>query len=173
MPKHLKLHSTDDIKLGKRTREVVEYAFDNPNLTYTELSKHFGISKARISQIMTHDKVIAAFPVLARRKLGSMVPKAMRRFGQLMEQNDNLEVSRKVVQGVLESKKVLDPEPKTQINIYQQMPVEELKRMVDDSKVIDIPLSDVEMVTDLASSLDNAPSGTKQFTPRNRHKHIQ
>ncbi len=136
-------------ELGPRAKQVVEYVFANPSTSQKLIAKHFGLSEGRVSQIMKSDRVLAAFPLLAKRRIKSMVPKAVERLGELMSQTENLEVSRKVVERVLDTEKVLESQPTTQINVFASLSTQDLARKLEeireapsnivDSEVVDLP----------------------------------
>jgi DNA-binding CsgD family transcriptional regulator len=134
------------VKLGPRAREVAEYVMEHPKAQQKEIAKALGISPQRVSQIVRNDRYLSALPGLARRELKAYVPQAIRRFKELGEQNENLEVSRKVVERALDTAKVLESEPKIQINVFQNMKNDELARIVDQSKPTIQDIVDVDLV---------------------------
>jgi hypothetical protein len=110
---------------------VAEYVLDNPRAKQIEISKALGIKACHVSKIVNTNKYLSALPGLARRKLKSMVPEAIERQRELMRQNDNLEVSRKVSASVLESQKVLESTPSVQVNVYQTMKTDDLLQKIN------------------------------------------
>jgi transcriptional regulator with XRE-family HTH domain len=119
---------------------------EHPKAQQKEIAKALGISPQRVSQIVRNDRYLSALPGLARRELKAYVPQAIRRFKELGEQNENLEVSRKVVERALDTAKVLESEPKIQINVFQNMKNDELARIVDQSKPTIQDIVDVDLV---------------------------
>jgi hypothetical protein len=101
------LNPDGSLTLTQRTQEILTFAFDNPTLTQKAIAQHFGVRESYISRMMNSDRVLAAYPLLAKRRMKSMVPKAMKRFDELMNQKDNPEVARKVSERVLLEQKVL------------------------------------------------------------------
>lgn len=136
------------IKLSPRIQEIVSFAFQNPNLNYTELSTHFNVSPQRISQIMHNERVLNAFPVLARRRIKSMIPKAINRLDYLMNQSDNMAVSEKVVSKILDSEKVLEPSPQKHIYELQFKSVEELQAIILNASSLPSAAIDAEIVSE-------------------------
>jgi predicted XRE-type DNA-binding protein len=132
--------------LTQRMQEIVEYAFNNPTSTQRQIAEHFGVSEQRISHVMKSDRVLAAFPVFAKRRLKAMVPMAVEKLGQLMNQKENLEVSRKVVERVLDTEKVLENHPTTQINVFQTMSSDDLMRKVEQITVAHGEVVDTDIV---------------------------
>lgn len=122
-----KARNSTDLNLTPAMSRVVSYAFDNPHKNRKELAKDLGISYTRVNVILKHPRVIAAYPILARYAIRGMVPQAVGKYRKLMEQTDNLEVSRKVTERVLESSKTLDVDPKVQVNVFNTMSNNDLK----------------------------------------------
>ncbi len=133
-------------KLHEKTRIIVEAHFEHPNLTQTDLAKKIGVPKQRVSAVLNHPRVQALFPVLARKKLKSMVPMAIKRLGQLANQDRNLEVSRKVTERVLDSEKVLEVQEIKIKNTFEVMPTDELTRIVKQNGDIANNAVDTELV---------------------------
>lgn len=98
------------------------------------------------------------YPILARQRIRDMVPMATKRLGELAEQNANLEVSRKVVERVLDTSKVLESEPKVQINIFNNMSTDELKHLVTDNRELPGTFTDAEVVSDVDTSVTDDAS---------------
>lgn len=128
--------------------EIVTYAFSNPKLTYTQLAEVFNVSVQRISQIMNSTKVISAFPLLAQRKRTALVPKAMGRLEDLMDQNVNLGVAEKVVSRILDSEKVLEPETRRVIHELQSKSTEELLELIHSAQALPKQAIDAEIVSE-------------------------
>jgi hypothetical protein len=63
--------------LAKRTQEIVDYAFANPHLSQGDIAIHFSLTKQRISNVMRSERVLALFPLLARRQRKSLMRKAL------------------------------------------------------------------------------------------------
>lgn len=115
------------LNLSKRVQEMVEYAFANPHLTQRAIAQHFDVSEQHISQVFKSKRVLAAYPLMARRRIKSLIPKATKRFEELMDQKDNLKVSYDVVTRVLSNEKVLDGE---EINVnlsLKDVPISEIE----------------------------------------------
>lgn len=134
--------------LGPRARQVIELVFANPKISNKEIAEQLGISGPRVSQIRNHPKFVACFPEMARRKVKSLIPKAMGKVEALLDQTANLEVSRKVMESVLASQKVLENQPTTQINVFQNMSVDDLKRKVDEISDMSAHVVDSSVVED-------------------------
>lgn len=128
------MNKDSSIQLSTRIAQVVTYAFANPDLSYTQLGKHFNISIQRISQIMNHPKVLASYPILARRRIKSLVPSAVKRLERLMNQNVNLNVSEKAVSKILDSEKVLEPSVRHIVHEIQTKSVKELQDIIQGGK---------------------------------------
>lgn len=135
-----------ETQLSSRMLDVVKYVFEHPTLTQREYAAHFGFSEGRISTILHHPKVLDAYPILARAKIKGMVPKAIKRFNELMEQNNNLVVSEKVTTRVLDSQKVLAPVEIKHTHELGNATIEELHRIVNQSQQILEPVIDGELV---------------------------
>lgn len=134
--------------LTSRMLEVVNFYFDNPSMTQQELADHFKMSKGRISVILHHPKVLDAYPILARARLKGMVPKAIKRFNQLMAQETNLGVAEKVTTRVLDSQKVLAPLEITHVHELGKATIEELHALVNQSQEIQQPVIDGSLAQD-------------------------
>lgn len=137
-----------EIELTPRITQIVFYYFEHPDLNYTELSKVFKISVARISQIMSHPKVLAAYPILAKRRIKSMVPKAINRLEELMIQDDNMQVAEKVASKILDSEKVLEPVERKIVHEIQLKSVKELQDIIEGSKSLPQPVIDADIVSE-------------------------
>jgi hypothetical protein len=139
-----------ELGIGPGASKIVIARFDYPTLSQLELAKKVGVSQPRIHAVLNHPKVIKAFPVLAHKRISGMMPKAVKKYEQLMDQTQNLEVSRKVTERVLESSKVLDSDPKVQVNIFQNMSNTDLKKYLQrDTTQMDTsegPVIDAEIV---------------------------
>lgn len=134
------------IQLGKRTREVVLFYFNNPSLTQAQVAAHFQISVPRVSQIMNSERVLAAFPLLAKQRVRSLVPKAVQRLDDLMSQNENMAVSEKVVSKILDQAHVLTPSPQVVIHELRMKTTQELQDIIDVGMKIQGPVIDAEIV---------------------------
>jgi hypothetical protein len=120
--------------MGPRCRAVLEYIFDHPRADVKEIAKAMGISANRIYQIKKHPKFMAFFPEMARRRFKAAVPELTSRALDLARQNENLGVAEKVVARVLDSQKVLESTPQTQINVFQTMSIDDLRRKIEGIK---------------------------------------
>lgn len=136
-----------EIILSPRISSIVSYYFANPELSYTQLAKHFDISIQRISQIMSHPKVLESYPLLAKRRIKSLVPKAISRMEYLMKQSVNLQVSEKVVSKILDSEKVLEPVERRIIHEIQMKSVKELQDIIQGGKDLPRQVIEAEIVT--------------------------
>ena len=139
-------HLVNPDDLGPRAKLVLEYVFEHPKATNREIAQVMGISDARVSRIRKHPKFMAAFPSKARARAKALIPQAMGKLEALMEQTENLEVSRKVVADVLATGKVLENAPTTQINVFQTMSQDELMRKVDKIRVVDPDVIDTDLI---------------------------
>lgn len=133
--------------LGPRCRQVLEYIFEHPRADVKEIGKALGMSISRVYQIRKHPKFQAMFPEMARRKVKGLIPKAVDKLERLLEQSDNLEVSRKVTESVLGSQKVLENQPQTQINVFQTMSIDDLKRKLDDIRTTPSDVVDTDVIS--------------------------
>ncbi len=138
----------NELKLTPRITEIVSLYFNDPSQSYTALAKSVGVSVARVSAIMNHPKVLAAYPILARSRIKSMVPKAVHRLERLMNQNENYAVSEKVVSKILDSEKVLEPSPQRFIHEIQMKSVSELQEIIDKSKALPQVILDAEIISE-------------------------
>ena len=135
-----------DLKIQARARKVIALRFEHPDWTYMQLAHAVGLSHQRIAFILNHPRVLAAMPLIARQRIAGMVPKASKRLTELMEQNVNLEVSRKVTERVLTEKKVLDvPETKVVAEITLKT-VDELRKMVQEAASVPQTVIEAELV---------------------------
>lgn len=146
-------------ELGPRVKAVLEYVFEHPRASVKEIAKVMGVSEERIYKIRKHPKFQAHFPAMARKKLKEAVPQLTGRFLELAMQNENLGVAEKVVARALDSQKVLESTPQTQINVFQTMSIDELKRKLDQSSIVPgnvvdttITSTSPELGSDLSSS---------------------
>lgn len=128
-------------ELTPRMKQVVQAIFDNPRATQKEIGKILGISDSRVNQILRSNRVLEAFPTLAKTRIKQLVPKAVNRFEKLLEQQANPEVARKVTEKILETQGVLAPDTKVQVNIIAQMSTEKVAERV--SEGMKIPVKDV------------------------------
>lgn len=142
--KHLVFN--EELGLGPMVLKVVECHLLNPNWTQEQIAKECGVSQPRVSSILRHKKVIAAFPILARRKMRSMVPKAVRKFEELMDQTENLEVSRKVTERVLTESKVLDAPEIHVKNSVEVKTTDELQQILKQATSLPTNVVDAELV---------------------------
>src|SRR3954465_3732764 len=100
-----------ELSIGKRSLEIALYQFNNPGLSQTAVAEAMGVSVQRVNQVLNSDRVLNAFPLLAKRKVRSLVPKAVGRLEELMNQDLNMAVSEKVVSKILDQADVLSPQP--------------------------------------------------------------
>jgi hypothetical protein len=135
-------------ELGPRARALLEYVFEHPKATVKEMAQAMGISENRVYQIKANPKFQSCFPEMARRKLKAAVPGLTKRYLDLADQNENLGVAEKVVSRVLDSQKVLENQPQTQINIYQNMTVSDLRHKVEQISQIPNDVIDTEALAD-------------------------
>jgi hypothetical protein len=143
--KSIRKHEPKD--LTQRTSDIVRYVFDNPSATQKQIAAAFSLSPQRISQILGSQRVLAAFPLIARTRRKSLIPKAVQVERQLLE-SENDEVRRKVVASVYQDHKISDPQPSVQVNVFQTLPESELKSMLGapsvkvdaiDAEIVDTP----------------------------------
>ena len=142
------MNTRNEISLTPRITEIVTYYFANPSNTYTDLATHFNLSLARISQIMNHPKVLASYPILAKRRIKSMLPKAVERLDHLMNQSENYAVSEKVVSKILDSEKILEQSPRTIIHEIQMKSVKELQDIIQDAATLPQQVIEAEIVAE-------------------------
>lgn len=140
-----------ELKLTPRIEQIVSFYFNNPRMSYTDLGVQFGISVQRISAIMANPRVLNAYPVLAKRKIKSMVPRAIDRLGELMDQNFNMAVSEKIASKILDSEKVLEPATHKIIHELQLKSVKELQTIIEGAKAVPQQVFDGEIVVDVPS----------------------
>lgn len=134
--------------LTPRITEILTFVFTNPMLNQRQIADHFGITESRISQIMSSDRVVAAFPLLAKRSLKSMVPKAMKRYGELLQQDAAPDVARKVAEKILDTNHVLEPEKIEHIHSLSEKSLDELVQIINGAKQLPSPIIDTEVVSD-------------------------
>lgn len=89
-------------RLGVRTREIIECYFANPTKTRDEIASMLGITGPRVSQVLHHPRVVRAFPILAQRRLGSLIPKALGAQEEIITQSVNLVAKDKASARILE-----------------------------------------------------------------------
>lgn len=135
--------------LTQRQLEIVNFVFDNPQLKQEDVAKALGVTPGRISVILNHPKVLDAYPILARARVKGMVPRAVVRFSQLMEQGANLGVSEKVTTRVLDSQKILNPVEIKHTHELGRATIDELQRIVGESRQIHEPVIEGEIVPEL------------------------
>lgn len=135
-----------DLQLSNRITQIISYYFQNPNSRYKDLADKFNVSLPRISQIMNHPRVINAYPILAKRRIKSLVPKAVHKLENLMEQNVNLGVSEKVVSRILDSEKVLEPQERKVIHELQMKSTEELQQIIDNASKLPKQVIEAEII---------------------------
>lgn len=138
----------DKLHLTPRIQQILSYYFQYPTSTYQQLADHFEISIQRISQIMNHPRVLNAHPVLAKRRIKSLVPKAVGKLEQLMMQDSNMHVSEKVVSRILDSEKVLEPTERKVIHELQFKSVEELQNIIEGAKSLPTQAIEAEIITE-------------------------
>jgi hypothetical protein len=137
LSKHLRLTNKNDKPLGPVASKVVELRFEHPEWTQRQIAAQLNLKEYRVSEVLRSPRVQARYPILARQRLRNMVPQAVRRMGELMTQTENLEVSRKVTERVLDTEKVLENQPQIQVNVFQSLPESELKQLVDTQRIKD------------------------------------
>ena len=135
-----------ELTLSKRTQDLILYRFEHPKSTLKDIALAFNISIPRVSQILNSERVLQAYPLLARRKQRSLVPEALERRSELMNQNDNLGVAEKISSQILSQAGVLDPVPTVVIHELKLKTTEELQAIIDEGKKIQSPVIDAEIV---------------------------
>jgi hypothetical protein len=130
------LRKLDSKALTQRTSDIVRYVFDNPSATQKQIAAAFDLSPQRISQILGSQRVLAAFPLIARTRRKSLIPKAVQVERELLD-SENDEVRRKVVASVYSDHKISESEPQIQVNVFQSLPESELKQLVDTQRIKD------------------------------------
>lgn len=141
-----------EIKLTPRIQEILTYYFNYPTSSYKEIAEHFGISIQRISQIMNHPRVLEAHPILAKRRIKSLVPKAVGKLEELMMQTTNMNVSEKVVSKILDSEKVLEPQERKIVHELQFKSTQDLQKIIQDAQALPQPVFEAEIVSDTAET---------------------
>ena len=137
-----------DLMLGPRAAQILEAHFDHPNMNQGELAKMMGISQSRVSFVLRHPRVRKAFPGIAKHKITGLLAKATERYAKLMQQDDNLQVSLKATEGILKNEKVIDnTQTFVHKNQFELMRPEELSELINRAKAIEIPATDVEIVS--------------------------
>lgn len=141
--------------LGKRTREIAEFYFQNPTMSRKDMAAKLGVGESRISRVLTHPKVRACYKVLAQQMQKDMIPLASKVQRDLMAKGQNEAVREKVAARVLASEKVLDnaQEIRIQSDITIKS-VSELQQII--SSAIQSPQPDVVD----AELVDDAPDTT-------------
>lgn len=132
--------------LSPRMQQIALYQFEHPELTQTAIASHFGISVPRINQILNSERVLNSFPLLAKRKRRSLVPRALKRQEELMQQSENYAVAEKVSSQILEQAGVLEKQPSVVIHELRFKSTEELQAIVDAGKKISGPVIDAELI---------------------------
>lgn len=97
-----------DFRLGMNARRIVQLRFDHPEWTQERIAKEVGLSLSRTNAILNHPRVVACFPTVAKQRLANMVPKAMKAYEKLVDQDQNLQVKEKAAGRVLGENKVFD-----------------------------------------------------------------
>jgi hypothetical protein len=97
-----------EMRLGDKAKQIIQLRFDHPEWTQKQIATTVGISESRVSIILHHPKVVAALPIVAKERLRSMVPKAMKAYEKLVDQDVNLQVKEKAAGKVLGENKVFD-----------------------------------------------------------------
>lgn len=138
----------NEVTVGKRAHQIAQYVFDNPDKTYAQIGKDLGVNATRISAVLRNKRIIELFPILARRRIKGMMPQAVRRYQELMNQDVNLEVSRKVSESVLRESKVLESPDVTIRNTIELLPNEKLLEIIGKVKDVSGAVIDAEIVSD-------------------------
>lgn len=112
----------------------MEYTFSHPGATQKEIGAHFGLAPQRISAIFRSKRVQEAYPMLARQKRLSLIPKAVAVEEELLLRSRNDLVRHKVIERVYADHKISETQPTTQINVFQSMPNDELHRIIGVNK---------------------------------------
>lgn len=122
-------------ELTPRTLEIAEFYLTHPTYTYQALGNHFGITKGRISAILSSPRVTSKFPLLARRRVQShLLPKALARYENIIEHSENDAVAEKASARVLASENVFDAPKLTITNELSTKTIEELRMLVGRAK---------------------------------------
>lgn len=139
-----------EIQLGRQTLKIVEYYFDHPTYTQTQIAKDLGLSLSRINYVLNHDDVIKAYPIIStRRKQSRLIPKATKAYEDVLDQNDSIPAKEKAAARVLTDAKVFDA-PTIEIkNTFEIKPTDELIRLIQQGKqAANIPSVDTEVIPD-------------------------
>jgi hypothetical protein len=137
-----------DLRLKDNAKKLLVLRFEHPDWSYERLSQEVGLSKARISTILNHPRVLAALPHIARQRIKQLVPKATKAMEQLVEQNDNLMVKEKVVSRVLANEKVLDAPEIIVKNEITLKTVTELQQMVQSAGLMPTNVVETSLYTE-------------------------
>mgnify|MGYP000570491348 CR=1 FL=1 len=141
--------SHSEAGLGPRASEILQYVFDHPECTQKQVADAVGVSRPRVSYIVGHPKVLKAFPILARRRMSGMLPQAVKRFETLMNQDENLEVSRKVVEQILKTEGVIENVQHIEVkNTTEIKTTEELKQLIERARDLPPSVIDAEIIVD-------------------------
>ena len=105
---HITFTLPSDLKIRENAKRVLQIKFEHPDWTHEQIAKVVGVSRSRVGAILTHPRVLAAMPFIARQHLGGMVPEALKTYQDLIKQRDNLQVAEKASNKVLTEKKVFD-----------------------------------------------------------------
>lgn len=132
-------------EISPRLKQIVEFVFDNPGLTHRQLAAKLGLSHGRISQVLNHERVIAYYPVLAKRQYNGLIPKALRAQAELVDLKSNPMVRDKASARVLEAANILNSQPLVQVNVLSQLTEDELRRKIDQSTKLTPPSIDTEL----------------------------
>jgi hypothetical protein len=143
-----KLRDGTEIQIGPRVAQILEYVFDHPTAAPKDIAKHFGISAARVYQVVKNKKFIAAMPKVARKRYQALIPKALKAQEELIEQRENLMVSDKASARALESSKVFEIQSQNTQNVFINMRIEDLRNVIDRTPPVQGPIVDAEIDED-------------------------
>ena len=130
--------------MSPRVREIATFAFEHPELNHTAIAEHFKVSRPRITQVLSSNRTLKAFNLLATRRVQSMVPKAIKRFDALLDKNDD--VARKVAERVLENENILGAKEIIVNNQFDSMSYAELQSLVSSAQQLPRQIIDAEIV---------------------------
>lgn len=150
MDKELIKSVSQDVGLGPRASVILEYLFEHPEMTHSQIGKALGVQRQRISAVMNHPRVRQAFPLLAKRIMRSkMLPSAIKAYSEIIEQSENLNAKEKAAGRILANEGVLDSTQKIEItNKFEMMRPEELKEMIEKASKIKNPVYEAEIVSE-------------------------
>lgn len=98
----------EDLKLGARAQRILQLRFEHPDWSQERIGQEVGVSRGRVQYLLSHPKVLEAFPHIGRQWIKNATPQNTKAYIELGQQNDNLAVKEKALAKMLSETKVLD-----------------------------------------------------------------